>query len=194
MSVIEPINSSNGLPTPWTAERFNVAKRMWADAKSAKEIETALGGVLTRSAIMGKLFRAGLLGKMSDRPASAKNKKPNRKNDRATTMRIKTLKVRGPSNGGAQIVESVVREADPDTTDFNAAIPPVQRLTLIELTDKTCHFPCGDVGEPDFFFCGATIPEHNVYCKFHARICYQPPMRPVVRTYYPTARSKPAVF
>ena len=33
-------------------------------------------------------------------------------------------------------------------------IPIEQRKTLLQLTEKTCHWPIGDPGSADFFFCG----------------------------------------
>jgi GcrA cell cycle regulator len=43
----------------WSDERIKVLKRLWAEGKSASVIAKTLGGV-TRSAVLGKVFRLRL--------------------------------------------------------------------------------------------------------------------------------------
>ena len=52
-------------------------------------------------------------------------------------------------------------------------IPVEQRKTLLQLTEKTCHWPIGDPGSGDFFFCGGEAND-SPYCTFHSRVAYQP--------------------
>jgi GcrA cell cycle regulator len=51
---------------------------------------------------------------------------------------------------------------------------PRPRKTLLELTEDTCHWPVGDPGSPDFFFCGGESNEGSPYCNYHSRVAYQP--------------------
>ena len=46
--------------------------------------------------------------------------------------------------------------------------------TLLELTEDTCHWPIGDPGSPDFFFCGGKSLSSLPYCAHHSRVAYQP--------------------
>ncbi len=55
-------------------------------------------------------------------------------------------------------------EAEPELIE----IPLEQRKTLLQLTEKTCHWPVGDPGSPDFFFCGGESANDQPYCSFHA--------------------------
>ncbi len=54
-------------------------------------------------------------------------------------------------------------------------IPIEQRKTLLQLTDKTCHWPVGDPGSGEFYFCGGESANDQPYCAYHARVAYQPP-------------------
>lgn len=46
----------------WTEDTMRVLRALWNEGKSAAEIATILGDGATRSAVMGKLYRLGLLG------------------------------------------------------------------------------------------------------------------------------------
>jgi GcrA cell cycle regulator len=63
-------------------------------------------------------------------------------------------------------------EAEPELVDN--VIPMGQRRTLLELTEATCHWPIGDPGQPDFFFCGGQTVSGLPYCAYHSRVAYQP--------------------
>jgi len=47
----------------WSAERVTALKTLWLAGRSAAEIAKALGGV-TRNAVIGKVHRLGLAGRM----------------------------------------------------------------------------------------------------------------------------------
>lgn len=48
-------------------------------------------------------------------------------------------------------------------------IPEDQRLSLIQLTERTCKWPIGDPLQPGFYFCGQHSDEESPYCEFHHR-------------------------
>ena len=47
---------------------------------------------------------------------------------------------------------------------------PMRGLDLMDLNDRTCHWPVGDPLREDFFFCGRTIGSGQVYCRFHLSV------------------------
>jgi GcrA cell cycle regulator len=63
-------------------------------------------------------------------------------------------------------------EAEPEPELLE--IPVEQRKTLLQLSERTCHWPVGDPSGPDFFFCGGDSAEDQPYCSFHCRVAYQP--------------------
>lgn len=70
----------------------------------------------------------------------------------------------------------VVRKPAADIPSYvppinDADIPFGQRKTLLELTNNTCRWPIGEVGD-GLFFCGAQIEEGCPYCPGHAARAY----------------------
>ena len=49
-----------------------------------------------------------------------------------------------------------------------------KKLTLMELTERTCKWPIGDPLAVDFNFCGNDSGDAGPYCQFHAKMAYQP--------------------
>lgn len=51
-------------------------------------------------------------------------------------------------------------------------IPPEERISLLQLTEKTCKWPIGDPMSSEFHFCGRSSDEGKPYCDFHSRRAY----------------------
>ena len=49
-----------------------------------------------------------------------------------------------------------------------------KRLTLMELTERTCKWPIGDPATPDFWFCGLASVPGKPYCEAHVGVAFQP--------------------
>ncbi|MGB8623909.1 MAG: GcrA family cell cycle regulator, partial [Paracoccaceae bacterium] len=49
-----------------------------------------------------------------------------------------------------------------------------KRLTLMELTERTCKWPVGDPATDDFWFCGLTVQPGKPYCEAHVGVAFQP--------------------
>ncbi|WP_210526987.1 GcrA family cell cycle regulator [Rubellimicrobium arenae] len=49
-----------------------------------------------------------------------------------------------------------------------------KRLTLMELTEKTCKWPVGDPATPNFWFCGMPVQQGKPYCEAHVGVAFQP--------------------
>lgn len=171
-------------PSPWTDVREAILRRGWDDGLTCGQIANELNCGFSRNAVIGKATRLKLPKR---RDAYVRRAKQSANNDRSATMRIKTLKVRGPSNGGAVVVESVVREELPQRADFLG-------IALLDLDADQCRYPRGGDNGVPITFCGQTKLDGQSYCRHCSRIVYQPSIRPVLRPYYATGRSKPAVF
>lgn len=57
--------------------------------------------------------------------------------------------------------------ADPPPSD-------VPRVSLLDLKPNGCRYPLGDVGQPDFGFCGEPQFAGSSYCEYHHCICSTP--------------------
>ena len=49
-----------------------------------------------------------------------------------------------------------------------------RRLTLMELTEKTCKWPVGDPATDNFWFCGLPVQQGKPYCEAHVGVAFQP--------------------
>lgn len=49
-----------------------------------------------------------------------------------------------------------------------------RRLTLMELTERTCKWPIGDPATQDFYFCGHVAQPGKPYCEAHVSVAFQP--------------------
>ncbi|HTT47305.1 MAG TPA: GcrA family cell cycle regulator [Pseudolabrys sp.] len=146
----------------WTDERVELLKKLWADGLSASQIAAELGGI-TRNAVIGKVHRLGLSGRAKS-PSSAS---PRPRKARSSGM----LRVPRPAmRGNTALAYDYEVEPEPELIE----IPVEQRKTLLQLTEKTCHWPIGDPGSGDFFFCGGETANELPYCSYHSRVAYQP--------------------
>lgn len=175
-----PVNAIN---STWTEERTELLKRLWGDGDSCSQIAAALNCGFSRNAIIGKIARLGLSGRV-------KIAKPRSKvahdRDRGTKQRIvaKMLKVRSPSNGGTRVEPVVIREEPPTPPDFLG-------IRLLDLERGQCRFPRGE--GINITFCGQPVVSGESWCRFCYRIVYAPPRPRVERPYLPTGGSKPRV-
>jgi GcrA cell cycle regulator len=48
------------------------------------------------------------------------------------------------------------------------------KLSLMELTERTCKWPIGDPATPDFWFCGLPVQQGKPYCDAHVGVAFQP--------------------
>lgn len=171
----------------WTDERVERLKRLWSEGLSASQIAAQLGGV-SRNAVIGKVHRLNLPGRAkaggtvatarpaAKRPAATTATAAPRA---ATTFQGRAAPARATTRGAD--ATTLKDDAETDTPRIleyvpvsNATLPTSLRLTLTELTERTCKWPVGDPLKDDFHFCGCDASESSPYCRFHAKMAYQP--------------------
>ena len=157
----------------WTDERVELLKKLWSDGLSASQIAGEFGGI-TRNAVIGKVHRLGLSGR-AKAPSSAA---PRQRKPRAAThfMRPSRPVARGNTAlaHDLSLMFDTEQAQEPEPNFLENVIPMGQRCSILELTEATCHWPIGDPGSPDFFFCGGKAGQGMPYCAPHSRIAYQP--------------------
>jgi GcrA cell cycle regulator len=156
---------------PWTDERVELLKRLWAEGLSASQIANQMGGV-TRNAVIGKVHRLGLSGraKPNAAPAQPRARKPSRAPSHPLTHRP-------AAHGNAALAAHLRPEPAPEpeiAIDEDVVIPMSERVTIMELRDSMCRWPMGDPTTPEFRFCGGKAITGLPYCTHHSRIAYQP--------------------
>ena len=135
----------------WTEDRVEQLKSLWTEGLSASQIARALGGGVTRNAVIGKVHRLGLAGRAtptrSDRPRLPS----------APRMSMRSHQPPPP-----------IVEEDPVTLDDGSF------ATVLTINNAMCRWPIGDPSDNEFHFCGRKPKAGSPYCEAHARKAYQP--------------------
>ncbi len=188
----------------WTDERVETLKKMWAEGQSASQIAKELGGVTRNAVIgkvhrLGLSNRVGA-GKAEEEegdpvlataaPLWADPPAPPAA-ERGTELRA-TPDRTAPPAGGATITPLPTRKAiipagqplppQPSANEISpealASVREVEkrarRLSLMELTERTCKWPIGDPATDDFWFCGLPTQAGKPYCDAHVGVAFQP--------------------
>ena len=168
----------------WTDERIERLKKLWSEGLSASQIAAELGGV-TRNAVIGKVHRLHLSGRVKTSSASTqRSRKTVRPVARSgsgggggggggsvttTTQRVVTTR------GNLQVVQNVeVEEVVAYRPTAEVVVPISRRISIMELREGTCRWPLGDPLDPDFVFCGGDCDVGKPYCTAHASVAFQP--------------------
>ena len=76
------------------------------------------------------------------------------------------------------MVGAVVPGTSSPSTDLWSTVREVEkrarRLTLMELTERTCKWPIGDPATDHFYFCGLPSQAGKPYCEAHVSVAFQP--------------------
>jgi GcrA cell cycle regulator len=178
----------------WTDERVELLKKMWTEGQSASQIAKELGGV-TRNAVIGKVHRLGLSNRTGAGPAPAAPAKPDSK-AKAPKTESKPIPVKEevaearPEPRPAPVAptrKAIVPAGQPLPPQPSAnEISPealakvseiekkARKLTLMELTERTCKWPVGDPATENFWFCGLPVQQGKPYCEAHVGVAFQP--------------------
>jgi GcrA cell cycle regulator len=183
----------------WTDERVETLKRMWGEGQSASQIAKELGGV-TRNAVIGKVHRLGLSNRVggADEEEAALAAPPAPPPPPAEAERQADLPEPSPAAAQASATVTPLNPAVPLRRPIVPAgqpLPPqpsaneispealasvrevekrARRLTLMELTERTCKWPIGDPATDDFWFCGLPSLPGTPYCEAHVGVAFQP--------------------
>ncbi len=187
----------------WTDERVETLKKMWNDGQSASQIAKELGGV-TRNAVIGKVHRLGLSNRAvpgaatgpvetvaeamaadttaaapetkaaSAAPEEAAPKKPIDDDDLPEPPMSAARRAIIPA-GQPLPPQPSLNEISPEALAKVSEIEKqAKRLSLMELTEKTCKWPVGDPATDDFWFCGLGVQAGKPYCEAHVGVAFQP--------------------
>lgn len=187
----------------WTDERVETLKRMWAEGQSASAIAKELGGV-TRNAVIGKVHRLGLSNRNDDAeaapaPAPAVEKKVGKKPPKpAATPAPEPAAAKAEPTGVQEttpVQQSFVPVPRRPIVPAGQPLPPqpsaneispealatvrevekkARKLSLMELTERTCKWPIGDPATDKFWFCGLPSQPGKPYCEAHVGVAFQP--------------------
>ena len=179
----------------WTDERVEKLKELWAEGMSASQIAKVMGGV-TRNAVIGKVHRLGLSNRGG--PAAEDAGRPAEPMAAAPVMPAPASAEPEPAPAPAQVEETLpapaarrtvpaIRDATqprapgaptPEEEAARATLAEIEkfakRVSLLELTERTCKWPIGDPNDEDFAFCGLGCVPGKPYCQYHVAVAFQP--------------------
>ena len=164
---------------PWTEDRVELLKKLWTEGHSASQIAAKLGMGVTRNAVIGKVHRLNLSGRVTQ-PRSSEPRAPRKTREPSHPGRP-TSSPSMPGAGNAVLktfarAEPLQRQITiPEPQPLRLVdLPKGGRVTILHLSDRTCTWPIGDPGAEDFCFCGHSPRDKSPYCEYHARAAYQP--------------------
>ncbi|AZO59790.1 MULTISPECIES: GcrA family cell cycle regulator [unclassified Mesorhizobium] len=162
----------------WTDERVELLRKLWSEGLSASQIAAQLGGV-SRNAVIGKVHRLKLSGRGRATAAPARQKKATQGASMQKSVARAASAARHVTASIGATALQVQFEAEPVARHYirpveNVVVPISRNLQLVELTERTCKWPNGDPLSEDFSFCGNDAGETGPYCKYHARVAFQP--------------------
>ncbi len=180
----------------WTDERVEILKKMWGEGQSASVIAKELGGV-TRNAVIGKVHRLGLSNRATSSggaKAEAKPKakaepkakaapKPEPKTESAEPKTESAAPPKSAINARKQIIpagqplppQPSANEISPEAlAKVNEVEKKAKKISLMELTERTCKWPVGDPATDEFWFCGLPVMQGKPYCEAHVGVAFQP--------------------
>lgn len=186
----------------WTDERVELLKKMWGEGQSASQIAKELGGV-TRNAVIGKVHRLGLSNRSSGAgsakaaaPAAEPAAKPAPKAaEPAPKPAAEPQKSASTDPAPEPARASNVTPMRKPIVPAGQPLPPqpsaneispealakvrevenhAKRISLMELTERTCKWPIGDPATDDFYFCGLPVQQGKPYCEAHVGVAFQP--------------------
>ncbi|SLN72543.1 GcrA family cell cycle regulator [Roseisalinus antarcticus] len=187
----------------WTDERVELLKKMWSEGQSASQIAKELGGV-TRNAVIGKVHRLGLSNRTAPAggaesapaaaepapaptPAAKAKAAPKPEPEPEPAAKTPEVAVEPPAPPMSPARRAIIPAGQPLPPQPSAnEISPeafakvseveksAKRITLMELTERTCKWPIGDPATEDFWFCGLPVQQGKPYCEAHVGVAFQP--------------------
>lgn len=184
----------------WTDERVETLKRMWTEGQSASQIAKELGGV-TRNAVIGKVHRLGLSNRGEEGEAAAAPEPAVAAAPEPAPAVEAPVEIEAEAAADAEDEAEVKAEPQPVFVQRRPIVPAGQplppqpsaneispealasvrevekrarKLTLMELTERTCKWPIGDPATDKFWFCGLPSQPGKPYCEAHVGVAFQP--------------------
>ena len=181
----------------WTDDRVEILKKLWVEGQSASQIAKELGGV-TRNAVIGKVHRLGL----SNRATSSSSSKSDTKSKTSVKSMSDTKRVSNKTSASKVTSANSPSEPRSNVTSLRRQIIPAgqplppqpsaneispealarvseiekkaKKISLLELTERTCKWPGGDPATEEFWFCGLPSQAGKPYCEAHVGVAFQP--------------------
>ncbi|NKC31421.1 GcrA family cell cycle regulator [Falsiroseomonas selenitidurans] len=142
----------------WTAEAIERLRALWAEGHSTAEIGRRMG--VSKNAVVGKAHRLNLPA----RPSPIRRETLAERPAQATTPRL-------PRAAGPAPRSTLAPAASGSTAPVAAASGVVRAFPRLSAM-RSCCWPIGEPGTPEFRFCSAEAASGKPYCSQHAAVAY----------------------
>ncbi|SDC68079.1 GcrA family cell cycle regulator [Belnapia rosea] len=136
----------------WTAEAIDQLRAYWAEGHSTAEIGRRMG--ISKNAVVGKAHRLNL----DARPSPIRREAEAGERPAAQPRRSSS-----PARDGASL-RRLEQPAQPSAGTVVRAFP--------RASARTCCWPLGEPGTPEFRFCSGDAMTGKPYCQEHASVAY----------------------
>ena len=161
----------------WTEERVERLRKLWLEGLSASRIAAELAGGVTRNAVIGKVHRLGMSGRVKAPTAipetARRPSKPSADPRGQPLHHAASMPMRG--NLAVALQSRPMPAPQPYRSSGDNVVPMAEAVTIMELRESMCRWPVGDPSSSEFRYCGGKAPiGDGPYCTFHSRMAYQP--------------------
>jgi GcrA cell cycle regulator len=156
----------------WTDERVELLRKLWQDGLSASQIAGELGHGITRNAVIGKVHRLGMSGRV--KPPSAATARPRAPKPVRPPGSMPAMRPHAMRGNTALAMAPLASELPRLRAEEDVVVPLCEPVTITDLREHMCRWPLGDPTSAEFRFCGARSLDTGPYCAGHARMAYQP--------------------
>jgi len=146
----------------WTDEVIARLRELWDAGHSTAEIGRRMG--ITKNAVVGKAHRLNLPARPSPIRREADAPRPTVRRQPAARPAQPVFRRPAPAPAPRPV-------AAPPPTPISASGGAVIRA-FPRLTNRSCCWPMGDPGAPNFRFCAAEPMGGKPYCAEHAAVAY----------------------
>jgi GcrA cell cycle regulator len=159
----------------WTDERVELLRKLWLEGLSASQIAGELANGITRNAVIGKVHRLGLSGRVKAQAAPSTRvrlKQQQQQPQRVMNTRASGSIIRG--NTALALKAEPFEHLMP--RQETVVIPMSERVTILDLKESMCRWPHGDPASQEFRYGGAKKigAGEGPYCNYHSQMAYQP--------------------
>lgn len=188
----------------WTDERVEILKRMWNEGQSASQIAKELGSVTRNAVIgkVHRLGLSNRVTPGAEPVEEKSEAVPDPAVAAVASPAAPEPTPEMPAMADDDVMPDPEPAAPPATVHGRRQIVPAgqplppqpsanevspealasvrevekkaRKLTLMELTERTCKWPIGDPATDDFWFCGLSAQPGKPYCEAHVGVAFQP--------------------
>lgn len=148
----------------WTLQRQRRLIELWSEGRTAAAVASLLADGISRSAVLGKVHRLGLVRTEPCRPTASS------RSEKTAVQQDLRRGRKAPAARASVDAQSRRPPLEPGSGRVATTIKPA--VSILSVGRGQCRWPCGAPGVPGFGLCGGPVAR-GAYCAAHAAVGYQ---------------------